>query len=135
MARAGWTAEHDRGFTLSISSRRQKPPAATPWGKLELEWRRNVSQKFYWRGSLKEVLVAASDGMRYANDRKHKTGKGGRWESVDAFLYGWAKARRWIMVMDPSQDLLTIRPDPGKPPPKQEPPKTDAIQPSLFDLD
>ena len=100
-----------------------------------MEWRRNVSQKFYWRGSLKEVFEAAIDGMRYANDRKRKAGKGGRWESVDAFLHSFARARRWIMVMDPSQDLLTIRPDPGKQPPKQEPPKTDAIQPKLFDFD
>ena len=78
MARSGMKAKRDGGFTLSLSSRRQKPPPATPWGKLELEWRRNVSQKFYWRGSLKEVLEAAIDGMRYANDRKRKAGKGSR---------------------------------------------------------
>jgi hypothetical protein len=32
--------------------------------------------------------------------------KGSQWESMDAFLHAWPGARRWIMVMDPSQDLL-----------------------------
>ena len=121
------------GNWAGLRSSRLKPPPATPWGKLELEWRMKVSPDCHWRGGLKEVLEAAACGMRRANDRSRKAGKGSRWESVEAFLQGWARARRWIMDMDPAQDLVTIRPDPGRQPTAQKPPRTDAIQPSLFD--
>jgi hypothetical protein len=65
--------------------------------------------------------------------QKRLVDKGKRWESVEAFLYGWARARRLIIDMDPTQDLVMIRPDPGKQPPSKKPPKSDASQPSLFD--
>lgn len=93
----------------------------------------NVSQDCHWRGSLKEVLEAAVSGLWQANKASRKAGKGNRWESVEAFLHGYAKGRRWIIAMDPDQDLLTIRPDPGRQPTLKRQPSTEATQPSLFD--
>lgn len=135
MAKGGWIEERDGSFFMGTQSPRQKPPPATPWGKLTEEWRYVVHSKHHWQGSLKEVLEAAASGMRQANKAPRKAGKGSRWGSVEAFLHGYAKHRRWIISLDPSQDLVTIRPDPGKQPPSQKPPRTDVIQPSLFDLD
>ena len=120
---------------MPVTSRRQKPPPATPWGRLELEWRLKVSKDYYWGGSLKEVLEAAKQGMRQANKAPWRAGKGSRWDSVEAFLHGYAKSRHWIISMDSTQDLVKIRPNPGKQPPLHKQPGTDATQPSLFDED
>ena len=121
------------GNWTGLSSRKLKPPPATPWGRLELEWRMKVSPDYHWQGSLKEALEAAPHGMRQANKAPRKAGRGSRWETVEAFLHGFAKARRWIMALDPAQDLLTIRPDPGRQPTLRRQPSTEASQPSLFD--
>ena len=135
MASSGWKSERDGSFSMPVSSRRQKPPPATPWGRLELEWRMKVSKDCHWGGSLKEVLEAAEHGMRQANKAPRKVGMGSRWESVEAFLQGYAKGRHWIISMDPAHDLVTISPNPGRQPMLRRQPNTDASQPCLFDED
>lgn len=135
MANSGWKAERDGAFTVPVASRRLKPPPATPWARLELEWRMSVTQECPWRGDLEEVLEAATWGMREANRAPRKAGKGSRWESVEAFLHGYAKSRCWILTMDRNQDLLMIRPDPGRQSTVRQRPTTGTHQPSLFDKD
>ena len=130
MARSGWQAERDGSFTMLVQSRRQKPPPATPWGKLELEWSMKVSLDFHWRGSLKEVLETSIEGMRHANRKARKAGKGSRWASVEAFLFAWAKNRRLIMDMDPTQDLVTLAPIQVDNPPNRNPQRLTLCSPA-----
>ena len=92
------------------------------------------SPEFNWPGRLKEVLKAAIDGMRQANKRYRKTGKGSRWESVEVIHFGFGKARHWILDLDPTQAMVKIRPNPGRQPPRKNTPKTDATQPGLFEV-
>ena len=127
--RGGWHEERDGSFFMGSSSRKLKPPPATPWEKLAEEWRMKVSPDLHWKGRLSEVLKAAAETNARAR------GKLKPWPSAEAFIVGWAKAHRWTVDFDTVNDLITIRPTPTKQPPSRKPPKTDAIQPSLFNLD
>jgi hypothetical protein len=127
--RGGWQEERDGSFFIGSSSRKVKPPPATPWEKLAEEWRMKVSPDFHWKGRLSEVLRAAAETNARAR------GKLKPCPSSEAFLVGWAKAHRWTVDFDTVNDLVTIRPAPGKLPPIRNTPQSDSIQPSLFDFD
>lgn len=126
--RGGWQAEKDGSFTMGSHSRKLKPPPATPWAKLTEEWRSNVSQDFYWKGRLSEVLKAA------AETKARSGGKPEPWPSPEAFLVRWAKAHRWTVNMDTVNDLVTIRPMPDKQAPIRKSSPPGVSQPSLFDV-
>jgi hypothetical protein len=88
-----------------------------------------VSTEFHWKGRLSEVLKTAAETNARARGKLKPR------PSAEAFIVGWAKARRWTVEFDTVNDLITIRPTPAKQPPTRIPPKSDAIQPSLFNLD
>lgn len=125
--RTGWKAEGDGSFKMASGSRRQPPPPSTPWEMLSDEWRLMVSLDHHWRGSLKEVIEAAT------RTSKRSKGKEEPWPSPEEFILRWATARRWTVHLDPERDVITIRPTPGQQPPKQKPTGTDTTQRGLFD--
>lgn len=121
----------DGGYFYRFGERRIKPPPATPWAQFAEELRRAIEPDRPWVGCLSEVMAAAERGHLWAARQAKRKRLQKSWPSTEAFLVDWARARRWQVEIDQPRDLITIRVNPKKLPPKADQPRPTVDQPAL----
>lgn len=121
----------DGGYLYRFGTRRVKAAPATPWGIFAAEVREVIEPNQAWVGCLSTVMAIAKEGHTWAAYQAKRKRLQKAWASTEAFLIDWARARRWLVEIDQPRDLITIRMNPKKLPPKAEKPRPAVDQPAL----